>query len=54
MNAASSSSASKNALHLYRRLIDLAKRLPSDKQASALQQIRQGFRENSTEKDEQR
>jgi len=41
-------------LRVYRRLLGLAKNLPQDKQASALVQIRQGFREHAGETDAQR
>ncbi len=46
--------ASTNALRVYRRLLGLAKQLPAEKQESALQQIRQGFREHAGETDTQR
>lgn len=46
--------ATRHALHLYKRLINLAKQLPGDKKESALNQIRQGFRDHVTEKDKQR
>lgn len=46
--------ASSNALRVYRRLLGLAKQLPQEKRASALQQIREGFREHATETDVER
>jgi hypothetical protein len=52
--AAATAASSTNALRVYRRLLGLAKNLPQDKQASALVQIRQGFREHAGETDAQR
>ena len=54
MMATPAAASSTNALRVYRRMLGLAKSLPQDKQASALVQIRQGFREHAGETDAQR